>query len=56
MNTLERRIAKLENATDDGEPLDFIIRFVSTDGTPVSVCRLVDGELIDVEEGDDGIA
>ncbi len=50
MNQLERRIAKLESATDEGEPVEFILHFVSTDGTPDSVCRLVDGELIEEDE------
>ncbi len=53
MNLLERRISKLEAATDEGEPLDFILRFVSTDGTPDSVCRLTDGRLVDVKGDED---
>lgn len=56
MNPLERRVAKLESATDEGEPVEFVIRFVSTDGTPDSVCRLVDGGLVDVKEDENGTA
>lgn len=50
MNPLERCISKLEAAVEEVEPIDFILRFVSTDGTPDRRCRLVDGRLVDVDE------
>lgn len=46
---LEARLRRLENATVDDKPQDFILTFVSTDGAPNRVCRLIDGELVDAE-------
>ena len=47
---LQKRLAKLET-TASKVPLaiDFVLRFVSTDGKPDRVCRLVEGALVDVE-------
>lgn len=52
MNRIEQRLKKLENATGDHEPIEFVLRFVSTDGTPDRVCRLTMEGLIDIEEGE----
>lgn len=54
---MQRRIAALEaKANSQVEPMTFILRFVHTDGTPVRICRLEDGKLIDIEEDEHGNA
>ena len=51
MNRIEQRLRRLEGAGDH-EPIEFVLRFVSADGTPDRVSRLTPEGLVDLTGGE----